>query len=296
MEKRRSPWIVIVLAVVIGLMVIVLLNGVIRPTTVVVAKAAIAPGTRLTVDLLELHTIPAQARPAGAFERMDDLEGKVLVVGRAPGDAIIPSVLGETSQAGIPASLPPDHLAVAVKVDMATGIAGVLREGQTVTLIGMLSPDVLQSIALAPTSFEAPFFLSPTAVIPTNLAATPTPTPTPAPPTAPLARIAISGLKVLVVPQSFRYEELPVGSTEAQLFASARTVSAAQQGSVVVLDVPATPVELVPGMMVNPATLIVALNEYGSLYLALEPASGFQSPQILTLNLANLYEAMNDNR
>ncbi len=43
MEKRRSPWIAIILAVVIGLMVIVLLNGVIRPTTVVVAKVAIAP-------------------------------------------------------------------------------------------------------------------------------------------------------------------------------------------------------------------------------------------------------------
>ena len=52
MEKRRSPWIAIVLAVVVGLMVIVLLNGVIRPTTVVAAKVAIAPGTPLTADLL----------------------------------------------------------------------------------------------------------------------------------------------------------------------------------------------------------------------------------------------------
>ena len=36
--KKRSPLAAIVLAVVIGLLVIALLNGVIRPTQVVVAK------------------------------------------------------------------------------------------------------------------------------------------------------------------------------------------------------------------------------------------------------------------
>ncbi|NLG71215.1 MAG: hypothetical protein GX495_04100, partial [Chloroflexi bacterium] len=122
------------------------------------------------------------------------------------------------------------------------------------------------------------------------------PTPTPAPPMAPLARIAISGLKVLMVPQSFRYEELPGGSTQEQLFASARTVSAAQEGNVIVLDVPATPIEIVHGLPVNPTTLIVALSKYGSLYLTLEPANGFQAPDILTLNLADLYDAMNQDR
>ena len=298
MEKRRSPWIAIILAVVIGLMVIVLLNGYIRPTSVVVAKVALAPGTRLTADLLELRTIPMQARPRDAFERIEDLQGKVLAVGRAPGDYIVASALGETAQAGIPTSLQVDHLAVAVKVDLATGIAGLLREGQTVTLIGMLSPDVLQSVAAAPIPVNSPFLGEPTveAVIAGQPTPTPTPTPTPAPPMAPLARIAISGLKVLMVPQSFRYEELPGSTSQEQLFASARTVSAAQEGNVVVLDVPAAPIEIVHGLQVNPTTLIVALSEYGSLYLTLEPAKGFQSPDILTLNLADLYDAMNEDR
>jgi hypothetical protein len=99
-----------------------------------------------------------------------------------------------------------------------------------------------------------------------------------------------------MVPQSFRYEELPASSTQDQLLASARTVSAAQDGSVIVLDVPVAPIELVPGMKVNPTTLIVALSKYGSLYLTLEPAGGFKSPDILTLNLADLYDAMNKNQ
>ncbi|PWB50527.1 MAG: hypothetical protein C3F13_16375 [Anaerolineales bacterium] len=295
MEKRRSPWIAIGLAVVIGVMVIVLLNGVINPTTVVVAKVAIAPGTPLTADLLELRTIPAQAKPADAFTRIEDLQNKILAVGRAPGDYITTSVLGDTSQAGIPASLQPDHLAIAVKVDLGSGIAGLLREGQKVTLIGMLSPDVLHNIAVPASLVNAPFQIEPTA-LPSGLPApTPTPTPTPMPPEAPLARIAISGLKVLMVPQSFRYEELPSSSAQDQLFASARTVSAAQDGSVVVLDVPSTPIEVVPGFMVNPSTLVVALSRYGSLYLTLESAKGFQEQDILTLNLADLYDAMNQN-
>jgi len=295
MEKRRSPWVPIILAVVIGVMVIVLLNGVINPTTVVVAKVAIAPGTPLTADLLEVRTIPSQAKPADAFTRIEDLQNKVLAVGRAPGDYITASVLGDTSQAGIPASLQPDHLAIAVKVDLASGIAGLLREGQKVTLIGMLSPDVLHSIAAPPLAVNSPFLTAPTNIPSGLLAPTPTPTPTPTPPEAPLARIAITDLKVLMVPQSFRYEELPSSSSQDQLFASARTVSAAQDGSVVVLDVPSTPVEVVPGFKVNPSTLIVALSKYGSLYLTLESANGFKEANILTLNLADLYDAMNKN-
>jgi Flp pilus assembly protein CpaB len=295
MEKRRSPWVPIILAVVIGVMVIVLLNGVINPTTVVVAKVAIAPGTPLTADLLEVRTIPSQAKPADAFTRIEDLQNKVLAVGRAPGDYITASVLGDTSQAGIPASLQPDHLAIAVKVDLASGIAGLLREGQKVTLIGMLSPDVLHSIAAPPLAVNSPFLTAPTNIPSGLLAPTPTPTPTPTPPEAPLARIAITDLKVLMVPQSFRYEELPSSSSQDQLFASARTVSAAQDGSVVVLDVPSTPVEVAPGFKVNPSTLIVALSKYGSLYLTLESAKGFQEANILTLNLADLYDAMNKN-
>jgi Flp pilus assembly protein CpaB len=293
MEKRRSPWIAIVLAVVIGVMVIVLLNGVINPATVVVAKVAISPGTPLTADLLELRTIPSQAKPADALTRIEDLQNKVLAVGRAPGDYITASVLGDTSQAGIPASLQPDHLAIAVKVDLGSGVAGLLREGQKVTLIGMLSPDVLHSIAAPATLVNSPFQIEPTASPSSLSALTPTPTPTPAPPDAPLARIAISGLKVLMVPQSFRYQELPSSSAQEQLFASARTVSAAQDGSVVVLDVPSTPIEVVPGFKVNPSTLVVALSRYGSLYLTLESAKGFQEQDILTLNLADLYDAMN---
>ena len=48
--KKRSPFTAIVLAVIIGLLVIALLNGVVRPTQVVVARVPISPGTLLTAE------------------------------------------------------------------------------------------------------------------------------------------------------------------------------------------------------------------------------------------------------
>ena len=205
--KKRSPIAAIVLAVVIGLLVIALLNGVIRPTQVVVAKVAIAPGTVLTDQLVELRTIPMGAKPADATSKIEDVTGKILAVGRAPGDLIVTSVLGEIASAGIPAELPEGHVALAIHVDLASGVAGLLRPGQTVTGIGMISPDILK--ASTTSVFTAPIaeFTSPIVSLTPGVTATPTPTPTPAPPASPLARLAITGVRVLLVPQSFRYEE-----------------------------------------------------------------------------------------
>lgn len=45
--------------------------------------------------------------------------------------------------------------------------------------------------------------------------------------------------------------------------------------------------------MVNPSTLLAALNKYGKLQLAIEPAGGLQTGEILTLNLGEIYQALN---
>ena len=297
-SKKRSPIAAIVLAVVIGLLVIALLNGVIRPTQVVVAKVAIAPGTVLTDQLVELRTIPMGAKPADATSKIEDVTGKILAVGRAPGDLIVTSVLGEIASAGIPAELPEGHVALAIHVDLASGVAGLLRPGQTVTVIGMISPDILK--ASTTSVFTAPIaeFTSPIVSLTPGVSATPTPTPTPAPPASPLARLAITGVRVLLVPQSFRYEEVPAGASEEELFSFARTSMSAQEGSVIVLDVPTGLIEVTPGFKVDPATLLAALDQYGIIHLALEPTSGLSLDvtDVITLNLGELYTEMNDYR
>jgi Flp pilus assembly protein CpaB len=299
--KKRSPLAAIVLAVVIGLLVIALLNGVIRPTQVVVAKVSIAPGTILTSSLVELRTIPMGAKPADAATRIEDVNGKMLAVGRAPGDYIVTSVLGEIAGAGIPAELPEGHVALAIHVDMASGVAGLLRPGQTVTVIGMIAPDILKESTTNVVTAPIEEFMSPTLTTTPSImqvTASPTPTATPAPPSSPLARLAISGLRVLMVPQSFRYEEVPAGASEDQLYSSARTTMSAQEGSVIVLDVPTSLVEVTPGFKIDPATLLSALDQYGLIHLALEPTKGLglDVSDVLTLNLGDLYKEMNDYR
>jgi len=298
--KKRSPLAAIVLAVVIGLLVIALLNGVIRPTQVVVAKVSIAPGTILTDSLVELRTIPMGAKPADAATRIEDVNGKMLAVGRTPGDFIVTSVLGEIAGAGIPAELPEGHVALAIHVDMASGVAGLLRPGQTVTVIGMIAPDILKENTTNVISAPIEQFMSPTLSLTpmTQATVTPTPTPTPAPPSSPLARLAITGLRVLMVPQSFRYEEVPAGASEDQLYSSARTTMSAQEGSVIVLDVPTGLIEVTPGFKVDPATLLSALDQYGLIHLALEPTKGLglDVSDVLTLNLGELYKEMNEYR
>lgn len=298
--KKRSPFTAIVLAVIIGLLVIALLNGVVRPTQMLVARVVIAPGTLLTADLVELRTIPAGAKPGDALTRVEDAVGKMVAVGRAPGDAIVQSILGEVAGAGLPAELPEGHIAMAIHVNLASGVAGLLRAGQTVTVIGMISPDLIKDnpatvLPAAIPAFSAPA-LTPSA--PVRATATATPTPTPAPPSAPLARLAITGIKVLMVPQSFRYEEVPAGASQEELFSSARSNMASQEGSVIVIDVPTTAVEVTPGFKVDPPTLLAALDQYGLIHLALEPVSGLKLDvsDVVTLNLGELYEEMNDHR
>ena len=295
-SKKRSPLTAIILAVLIGLMVIALLTGVIRPTQVVAAKVAIAPGTLLTEDLLQIVTIPMGAKPSGAAATIEEVAGKMLAVGRAPGDFITSGVLGELAGAGIPAELPEGHVAIAITVDLASGVAGLLRPGQTVTVIGMLAPEILRQNSSSLIAAPISEFMSPGSTTTGAVPSTPTPTPTPAPPSAPVARLAITGLRILMVPQSFRYEELPAGTSEEELFSAARNNMSAQEGSVIVLDVPTQLVEVTPGFKTDAATLLAALDQYGLIHLALEPTAGLglDVSDILTLNLGELYQEMNN--
>jgi hypothetical protein len=298
-KKQRSPIMVIGFALIVGVLVIALLNGTIRPTQVLVARVGLLPGTVLTADLVEVRSVPAGGVPANALRSIDEAQGQMLAVGRAPGDFITQSVLGQAAASGIPSQLDSGYVAMAVRVNLSSGVAGVVREGQTVTIIGILPPDVVNlswnradarpdesMLGLIPTPYAEIDLAGPTP--------TPEPTPTPQPPQAPLGRIAINGLRILLVPQQFRYQELPPGGDSNEQVFMAGNASTAN--SVIVLAVPTNPIEVTPGMWVNPATLLAALDEYGKLHLALEPVEGVEMETILTLNLGDLYEAMNNDR
>lgn len=292
--KKRNPIIIIVVCVLLGLAVMVLLNSVIKPTPVVVAKTNIAAGTTLTEELVELRTVPAGGVPADAFRVLDEVVGKTIVVARTSGDTITIGCIGDTASAGLPSELAEGHVALAIDVDKASAVAGLLRSGQSVTLIGMLTPDVLTDQNSFSSSLVSPIVTDDGSaeVIPGYVTKT---TPTPAPALGPIGRITITGVRVLLVPQNFQYQEINASaSNQQELLASSQAT--AEDKSVIVLDVPTLPTEITPGVFVNPATLIASLNEYGQIYLALESASGGSvSPENnLTLNLAELYNMINE--
>jgi len=81
-------------------------------------------------------------------------------------------------------------------------------------------------------------------------------------------------------------------------FSIARTSISAQEGSVIVLDVPTGLIEVTPGFKVDPATFLAALDQYGIIHLALEPTSGMtlDVADVITPNLGELYNEMNDYR
>ena len=296
--KRITLPLVLSLAVVIG--VFVLLNSTIRPVQVVVAKQDLMAGTLLTQDLVSVRTLQRGNLPTGTFSNGADVIGKTLVVARVAGDPITSYVVGDaTSASGIPAMLAPNTVAIAVRVDQATGLAGILRPGQTVTIIGIIDPSkITQGQAGLVTATAPDLGLSPT-LSPNDHASSgqTSPNPTPAaaltqqPPLSPAARVAVSGLKVLVVPQSFRYEEVSSSSSDGYL--PARTTSASQSDNVILLQASILPTEIAPGESASPAEVLALLNDVATIHMVLEPASGVKfNVNAPGVDLAKLYEAI----
>ena len=294
MKKPRKSYLIIAgLALLAFILTYALLYGVIAPQPVVEARVDLAAGTRLTADVLAVRSLPANAIPKGAYTTLAEAEGKVLTTARVAGDPITAYVAGESAvSSGIPAQLAPNTVAISIKVDQATGLAGVLRPGQTVAVIAIVDPAAIQRNSLQ--SISSPVLEVPAAAPSSGAMPTPLPpTPLPQPPVSPAARIVITGLKVLVVPQSFRYEEAPTTGASSS-FLTARTTVSEQQTSVILLEAPVTPVEIAPGLVASPAELLALLNQTAVIHLALEPADGLtiRVEAVPAVDLAELYQAI----
>ncbi len=293
MRKPRNSFLVIgVLALIAFGLTYALLSGIVQPSPVVVAKLDLAAGTRLSADLIELKTLPRGGIPSGAYTSVEEAVDKVLTTARVAGDPITSYVAGESNaSAGIPAQLAPDSVAISIKVGQATGLAGVVRPGQRVVVIGVIDPSRIQQGNYQSISGQAyPLPDESNSIVRSSPIP---PTPTPQPPPAAFARIVITGLRVLVVPQSFRYEEAPQ-SGEGDGFLPARTTTNLQDESVILLEVPVTPIEINPGLVISPAELLALLNQTAVIHLALEPADGLsiRVETFPTVDLAELYESL----
>ena len=232
-------------------LVLAFFGGMKRTAPTVVAARALPAGAKLTAQDVRVVQIHRSARLPGAFRSPDEVVGKILAVARAAGDQITQDMIGAGAY-GLPAQLDPDTRAVGVRVDRASGVLGDLRPGDRVTVIGILDPAELGIGRQGGGYGEAE--------------ATPEP--------GPVARVALSGLKVLLVPREFRYEER---RGEGLAPVSQRT-----NEGVILLEAPVTPITLTvqtaEGMTdtltVSPVELLALLDAKGKIYLALEPLEG----------------------
>jgi Flp pilus assembly protein CpaB len=276
MTPSKGPSLLPVLgiAALAGILTLAFLFSLRADTPVVVAAHPVAVGARLAEGDLTVKLVRQADALPGALTTIEDAVGQVISTQRLPGDQITAGMLGSQALSAIAASLEADHRAVAVKVTRSSGLAGILRPGDFVTLIAVVAPDAqLRALNV----LEVPDISGATA---TPGVSGPAPTATtgygPIVPESPFARVTASGLKVLLVPQTFRYEEVTTSGADSQGFALAQSSLSGQQESVIVLDVPVTPVTVagIDGpMRISLPELIALLDAHARVYLALEPAS-----------------------
>lgn len=264
-KGSRSLIIVIVVALLAGCLAMGVVSKARNTAPCLVASRALQAGTRLDAKAVEVKEIPASAILPGAFTSLEEVEGQLLTIPRAPGDQITADMVGSKATFSIVASLQPDHRAVAVFVNKATGLAGMIQAGSRVTAVGIIDPQKLDLERRNPAAGESP---------------------------SAMAMVVVPGLQVLMVPETFRYREILPGEG-GSTFIPATTTTREQEKGVVLLDVPLAPVPLTPaGPMVSPVELLTLLNSQGEIHLVGEPETADYTIAPIGVSLYEVYQAM----
>lgn len=103
---------------------------------VVVAETDIAPGTPLSGRALRVASWPRDIIPAKAVSNPKELEGRVAQTSIAKGEPILPAKLApEGTAAGLGGLLDLNCLAVTVKTDEVSGVAGFVNPGDRIDVL-----------------------------------------------------------------------------------------------------------------------------------------------------------------
>ena len=119
---------------------------------VVVAKAEIPLGEKITAEQLTLTSIPNGSAPEGVFRKMDDVVGRVAITPIGVRETITNMKLApEGTGAGLSAVIPEGYRAMTVKVDDVVGVSGFIMPGSFVDVVAIITPSA-QSGANGPIS------------------------------------------------------------------------------------------------------------------------------------------------
>jgi pilus assembly protein CpaB len=107
----------------------------------VVAAADLQIGAELQRDDLRVIQWPANAAPAGAFGKPEDLVGRGLIMPVIQNEPILPMKLAsKEAGAGLPPVIPKGLRAVSVRVNEVIGVAGYVLPGTRVDVVATVSP------------------------------------------------------------------------------------------------------------------------------------------------------------
>lgn len=258
MKKQRTYMILgIVLAGVGFLIAQSVLASANRSVQVVVAARPLEAGEELTEADITLKAIHPSAVLPDALTGVHEAVGQTIAVPRAKGEQIARSHLGRASSL----KLEQGWRAVSVRVDARRGLAGKIKPGDRVAIVGVFRRE---------TGFMEEEKL-------------------------PLAKVLLRNVEVLFVTHSFVYrppqEMQSLGqSSGGGLIPALPSLQKQSETGVVILKVPDAPVaipylrystkseeveaEKVGEVLVDPVELITYLDATDSLYLVLEPEEG----------------------
>ena len=108
-----------------------------KTSPVVVARADIPRGTKLTAEMLQVRPFTEDSRPPDAFPEVAAVEGRVLSVAVGVNEAVTGRKLADKSilGGGVSALIEPGKRAMSVKGNAVMGLAGFVRPGDRVDVL-----------------------------------------------------------------------------------------------------------------------------------------------------------------
>lgn len=115
-----------------------------KPVEVLVAQENIPVGTpseeMLSKELIVKEEIPQRYVAEGAISSVKTVEERVLAVSLTKGEQLTQSRFQFPSEAGLALSVPDNFLAISIAVDEVKGVAGLLKPGDSVSVVSTFTP------------------------------------------------------------------------------------------------------------------------------------------------------------
>ncbi|OPX19816.1 MAG: Flp pilus assembly protein CpaB [Desulfobacca sp. 4484_104] len=136
-----------ILSLVVGLIATLLIHRyitlkterkiVVKPTArVLIAETDISAGTPLSARLVKEVSWPQEIIPPKAVSSFNQVKNRVLLIPMSKGEPLLMAKLApEGTAAGLPGILPADRLAVTVRTDDVSGVAGFIYPGSHVDVL-----------------------------------------------------------------------------------------------------------------------------------------------------------------